>query len=151
MLKETIEKDLIESMKEKDENTLSVLRMLKSAIKNKEIETKKELEDTDITAVIQSQIKSRRDSVSMYEKAGRKELAEKEKAEIEILVKYLPEQMSKEDIRAIVQKAVIDVNATGIQDMGKVMGKIMPVFSNEFKGKADGSMVSSIVKEELSK
>lgn len=146
-LKETIEKDLIESMKEKDENTLSVLRMLKSAIKNKEIETKKELEDTDITAVIQSQIKSRRDSVEMYEKADRKELAEKEKTEIEILQKYLPEQMSEEDIRGIVQKAVSDTSAAGIQDMGKVMGKIMP----EVKGKADGSMVSNIVKEELSK
>lgn len=146
-LKETIEKDLIESMKEKDENTLSVLRMLKSAIKNKEIETKKELEDTDITAVIQSQIKSRRDSVEMYEKADRKELAEKEKTEIEILQKYLPEQMSEEDIRGIVQKAVSDTGAAGIQDMGKVMGKIMP----EVKGKADGSMVSNIVKEELSK
>jgi len=146
-LKETIEKDLIESMKEKDENTLSVLRMLKSAVKNKEIEAKKELEDADITTVIQSQIKSRRDSVEMYEKADRKELAEKEKAEIEILQKYLPEQMSEEDIRSIVQKAVNDTGAAGIQDMCKVMGKIMP----EVKGKADGSLVSSIVKEKLSK
>lgn len=146
-LKETIEKDLIESMKEKDENTLSVLRMLKSAIKNKEIEIKKDLEDADITAAIQSQIKSRRDSVEMFEKADRQELAEKEKAEIEILQKYLPEQMSEEDIRAIIQKAISETGAAGIQDMGKVMGKIMP----EVKGKADGSMVSSIVKEELSK
>lgn len=147
MLKQSIEQDLINSMKAKDENTLSVLRMLKSAIKNKEIQAGKDLEDAEITTVIQSQIKSRKDSISMYEKAGREELAEKEKSEVEILQKYLPEQMSEEDLRGIVQKAISDTSASGMSDMGKVMGKVMA----EAKGKADGSLVSQIVKEELSK
>ena len=83
MLKQTIEDNLITALKSHDEKTISVLRMLKSAVKNKEIEAKKDLDDTDITAVIQSQIKSRKDSVEMYEKASRPELADKEKKEIE--------------------------------------------------------------------
>lgn len=146
MLKEQIEKDLVDAMKVKDEEILSVLRMLKSAIKNKEIEAKKELEDADIVSVIQNQIKTRRDSIEMYRKGGREELAQKEEKEIEILQKYLPEQMTKEQIREIVKKAITETRASQIQDMGKVIGKIMP----ELKGKADSSLISKIVKEELS-
>ena len=146
MLSENIENDLIEAMKSKDENTLLVLRGLKSAIKNKEIEKKAELEDADIVGVIQSQIKSRRDAIDMYEKGGRAELAEKEKKEIEILNKYLPEQMSEEDIRREVKSAITETSASDIKDMGKAMGIVM----GKLKGKADGSMISKIVKEELS-
>ena len=146
MLKETIDKDLVEAMKSKDENTLLVLRGLKSSLKNKEIEKQKDLDDTDVMGVIQSQIKSRRDSVELYEKGGRAELADKEKKEIDILQKYLPEQMSEEEIRTIVKKAIEQTGATEIKDMGKVMGSVMP----ETKGKADGSLISKIVKEELS-
>jgi len=146
MLKETIDKDLVEAMKSKDENTLLVLRGLKSALKNKEIEKQKDLVDTDVIEVIQSQIKSRRDSVEMYKQGGRAELAQKEEAEIEILQKYLPEQMSEEEIREIVKKAIVKTGATEIKDMGKVMGSVMP----QTKGKADGSLISRIVKEELS-
>ena len=113
MLKEQIEQDIVEAMKAKDETTLSVLRMLKSAVKNKEIETKKELEDADITAVIQSQIKSRRDSVEMYEKANRQELAKKENKEIEILQKYLPEQIG-DSIFAIIAAEFGFVGATAL-------------------------------------
>lgn len=147
MLQEQIEQDIIEAMKAKDEAKLSTLRMLKSAIKNSEIQKQVELKDEDILGVIQGQIKQRNDSVAMYEQGGRQELADKEKTEIEILKKYLPEQMGEAEIREIVAKAIADTGATGIADMGRVMGAIMPAV----KGKADGSLVSSIVKEELSK
>lgn len=146
MLLETIETDLIEAMKSKDENTLLVLRGLKSALKNKEIEKKAELKDEDVMGVIQSQIKSRRDSVDMYEKGGREELAQKEEVEIAVLQKYLPEQMSEEEVRALVKKAISETGASEIKDMGRVMGSVMP----QTKGKADGSLISRIVKEELS-
>lgn len=146
-LKEQIEQDLVEAMKSKNETQVSTLRMLKSAIHNSEIQKKQELKDEDILAVIQSQIKSRQDSIALYEQGDRQELADKEKTEIEILKKYLPEQMGEEEIRDIVKKAITDTSAADIQDMGKVMGALMP----QVKDKADGSLVSKIVKEELGK
>jgi len=146
-LKETIEADIISSMKSKNEEAVSVLRMLKSAIHNWEISSKKEPQDVDIVGVIQGQIKSRRDSIEMYKKGNRQELADKEQKEIDILTKYLPEQMDEVAVREIIKKAISETGVSSMQDMGKVMGKIMP----EVKGKADGSMVSNIVKEELSK
>lgn len=147
MLKEKIEHDLIESMKAHAEEKLSVLRMLKSAIKNTEIAKQKELEEADILQILQGQIKSRRDSIDLYTKGGRPELAEKEESEIKILAEYLPEQLSEDEIKTIVAKAVTELGATGMQDMGKVMGKIMP----EVRGKADSSLVSQIVKDSLTK
>lgn len=147
MLKQKIEDNLIEALKSKDEITLSVLRMLKSAIQNSEIQKKAALEDTDILSVIQGQIKQRHDSIALYEQGKRQELADKEKAEIEVLKKYLPEQMGEEEIRNIVTKAISETGAADIKDMGKVMGAIMP----QVKGKADGGLVSQIVKNELSK
>lgn len=147
MLKQTIEQDLIEAMKSHDDNIVSTLRMLKSAIKNGEIQKQKEFDDSDTTGVIQSQIKSRRDSIDLYKKGNRPELAEKEQKEIDVLTKYLPEQMDEAAVHEIVKKAITDTGASSIQDMGKVMGKIMP----DVKGKADGSMVSEMVKSELSK
>lgn len=147
MLKEKIEHDLIESMKAHAEEKLSVLRMLKSAVKNVEIAKQKELEEADILQILQSQIKSRRDSIELYTKGGRPELAEKEESEIKILSEYLPEQLSEDEIKTIVAKAVTELGATSMQDMGKVMGKIMP----EVRGKADSSLVSQIVKDSLTK
>ena len=147
MIRDQIDKDIIEAMKSHNENVLTVLRMLKSSIKNSEIQKQKELDEPDILSVIQGQIKSRRDSIALYNQGGRAELAQKEEAEIEILTKYLPEQMDEAAIREIVSKAIAETNANGMQDMGKVMGKIMP----EVKGKADSSLVSQIVKVELSK
>lgn len=147
MLKEKIEHDLIESMKAHAEEKLSVLRMLKSAVKNVEIAKQKELEEADILQILQGQIKSRRDSIELYTKGGRPELAEKEESEIKILAEYLPEQLSEDEIKTIVAKAVTELGATGMQDMGKVMGKIMP----EVRGKADSSLVSQIVKDSLTK
>ena len=147
MLKEKIDQDLIQAMKAHDEERLSVLRMLKSAIKNSEIQKQKELEESDVLQAIQSQIKSRRDSIDLYEKGNRPELAQKEKTEIEILSLYLPAQMDESEIRAKVQNAISQAGATGMQDMGKVMGILMP----DVRGKADSSLVSQLVKDELSK
>ncbi|MEI6040211.1 MAG: GatB/YqeY domain-containing protein [Candidatus Berkelbacteria bacterium] len=146
-LKEKIEHDLIEAMKAHDENKLSVLRMLKSSIKNSEIQKQKELEETDVLQVIQTQIKSRKDSIDLYTKGGRPELAEKEESEIKILTEYLPEQLSEEAITTIMTDAITKLGASGMQDMGKVMGEIMPAV----RGKADPSLVSQIVKTTLLK
>lgn len=146
-LLDKIEQDIISAMKEKEESKVSTLRMLKSALKNKEIQNKKDLSDEDVIQTLQGQIKSRKDSIEMYEKAGRAELAQKEEKEIEILKEYLPEQLSEEEIKTKVDQIIQEVGAQSIQDMGKVMGKA----SVEFKGKADMSEVSRIVKENLAK
>ena len=146
-LQEKIDENLVQAMKEKDELKTSVLRMLKSAIKNKEIEKKSTLEESDIIQVIQSQIKSRQDSIEMYKKGDRPELAEKEQKEVAILKEHLPEQMPEEELRKKVKAAIQKTGAQEIKDMGKVMGILMA----ELKGKADGSTISRITKEELQK
>lgn len=145
-LLQQIDQDLTGAMKAKDEVKISTLRMLKSAIHNWEIASQKEPQDADISAVLQKEIKSRKDSIEMYQKGGREELAQKEQAEIAILKKYLPAQMSEEEIRTKVKEIIVKVGATGVQDMGQVMGPLM----GELKGQADGATVSKIVKEELS-
>lgn len=148
-LQDQIKKDLITSLKEKNEAKVSVLRMLQAAIKNKEIEIKKRegLSDEEIQQVVVSEVKKRNDSIESYKAGGRDELVEKEKKEIEVLKNYMPEQVSEEEITKIVEKAISDIGASSPQDMGKVMGKAMEVL----KGKADGNVVSKIVKEKLSK
>ena len=142
---EQIEQDLITALKEKDEATVSTLRMLKSALKNKEIALKAPLKEEDILTVIQSQIKSRQDSAELYKQGNRLELAEKEKQEIEILRSYLPAQMGEDEIRTKIAAIIQEVSAKDIKDMGKVMGRA----ASELKGKADMSEVSRIVKESL--
>ena len=150
MIIDKINQDITEAMKNKDEMRLSTLRLLKSAIHNWQIAkqaTEKEPQDADILQVVQKEIKSRKDSVEMYRKGGRGELAQKEEREIAILEKYLPEQVNPEEIRVKVKEIIKETGASGPQDMGKVMGPVM----SEFKGKTDGGTVSSIVKEELSR
>ncbi len=148
-LLQQIDQDLAEAMKSKDEIRVSTLRMVKSAIHNWQIANRaqqKEPQDSDVVGVIQKEVKSRQDSIAMYQQGGREELASKEKGEIEILKKYLPAPVSEEEIRVKVKKTIAKVGASGPQDMGKVMGPIMA----ELKGQADGATVSRIVKEELS-
>jgi uncharacterized protein YqeY len=146
-LKEQIEKDFIEAYKAKDELKSSTLRMIKSAIKNKEIVAGKELDNSAVTDIVVKEIKQRRDSANEYKKGGRTELAEKEEKEIDILKIYIPEQLTEEEIIKIVDNAIAKTNASSISDIGKVMGVVMP----EVKGKSDGTLVSKIVKEKLSK
>lgn len=147
MLKDKIDKDLFSSMRAKDESTTSVLRLLKSAIKNEEIKLQKELDDAGVIQITQKQIKLHLDSIAMFESGGRDELAKKEAMEIKILEKYVPEQMPEDKIHELCRKSIAETRALDISDMGKVMAKIMP----EVRGKADGALVSKIVKEELLK
>ena len=143
MIAKKIDENLVDAMKKHADDVVSVLRMLKSAIKNFEIQKKGDATDDEILKVIQKEIKQRRDSIESYEKNNRPELAGKEKNEIEILAKYLPEQLSDEELTKIVKKAVEQTGATSLADIGKVMAIIMP----QVAGKADGSMVSAKVRE----
>jgi len=145
-LKERIDTDLKEAMRSKDELGTSVLRMLKSAVKYKEVEPGGHaLEDTGVLAVIQTQIKQRRDSVEQFRAGGRPELAEKEEREIARLQSYLPTQLSADELRAEVRAAIAQVGAKGPKDMGAVMKALMP----KVQGRAEGKAVSDAVKAEL--
>ena len=145
-LKERLDAELKTAMKEKDALKLSVIRMLKSAVKYREIELMKPLDDAGIHAVISSEVKRRRDAVEQYKAGNRPELAAKEEAEIAILQGYLPKQLSQEELRAKVEAAVAAVGAQGMKDMGKVMKALLP----EVQGRAEGSVVSELVKARLS-
>lgn len=144
-LKERIETDLVESLKSKNELKSSVLRMLKNALNNKEKDKKEQLTEEEIAEVVSKEIKQRKESIEEYRKGQRPELAEKEEKESKILSKYLPEQLSEQEIKKIVKEAISKTGAGGPQDMGKVMGMVMP----QIKGKADGGLVSKIVQEKL--
>lgn len=150
MSKQDLQNELKESMLARDELKTSVLRMLLSAINYYEINkggAGYEATDEDVLSVIQNQAKQRKDSIEQFEKGQRQDLADKEKKELELLQKYLPEQMSEDQVRTIVKETIEQTGATSMQDMGKVMGALMP----KLKGKADGGLVSKIVKEELVK
>jgi len=145
-LKERIDADLKEAMRSKDELGTSVLRMLKSAVKYKEVEPGGHaLEDAGVLAVIQTLIKQRRDSVEQFRAGGRPELAEKEEREIARLQSYLPAQLSPDELRAEVRAAIAQVGAKGPKDMGAVMKALLP----KVQGKAEGKAVSEAVKAEL--
>lgn len=149
MLKQKLQQELKESMLAKNAEKTSVLRLLLSAIGYFEIQkggAGYEATDEDILAVIQKEAKQRRDSIEQFEKGGRPELAEKERQELEMLSVYLPAQMGEDEVRSLVKEAISQTGASSPQDMGKVMGALMP----KTKGKADGSLVSKIVREELS-
>ena len=145
-LEEKIEKDLTQAMKARAADTVSTLRMLKAACGNAQIQKKKNaLEDGEVIEIIQKQHKQRQESIESFEKAGRQELADKEKREMAILNAYLPAQLSESEIRAIVQSVIAKVGAQSKADMGKLMKALMP----EVKGKADGQKVNRIVSELL--
>lgn len=155
MLKQQIQEAIKESLKSKDENTLGTLRMLLAAIsvKEKDKKYKEKLEgdvnlsDEEVIEVTTSEIKKRRDAIVLYEQGNRPELAEREKNEISVLQKYLPEQLSEEELKKIISEAIEKTGAKEMRDMGKVMQEINP----KIKGKAEGGVVSKIVKELLSK
>ena len=144
-LKDQLDADLKAAMKDKDQLKLSVVRMLKSAIKYREIEVMKPLDDAGVQSVIASEIKRRRDSVEQYRQGSREDLASKEEAEIAILQSYLPAQLSPEELAKAVDAAIQRVGAQGPKDMGKVMKELLP----EVQGKAEGKAVSELVKQKL--
>lgn len=137
--------DMKESMKNKDKNRLTTIRMAMSAIKQKQIDEKIEITDEVVIAVITKMIKQRQDSYTQYMQADRAELAEGEKKEIEILTKYMPKQLSDEEVVTIVQKAIESVGATSMKEMGKIMASV----KKELAGRTDMSKVSAIVKSNL--
>jgi uncharacterized protein len=148
MLKQQLQEELKQSMLAKDALKTSTLRMLLSALNYAEINkggANYEATDEDVLAVIQKEAKQRRDSIAAFETGGRQEMAEQEKKELEILSRYLPEQMGEEEITKHVEAAISETGATGMQDIGKVMGVLMP----KVKGKSDGNLVNKIVRQKL--
>lgn len=149
MQKSKLREELKQSMLAKSELKTSVLRMLLSAINYYEIQkggAGYEATDEDVLAVIQKEVKQRHDSIEQFKAGNRQDLVDKETKELEILQTYLPAQMSKEEIKKLVKEAIAQTGATSMADMGRVMGTLIP----KIKGKADGNLVSKIVKEELS-
>lgn len=145
-LKEQLDADLKAAMRAKDEVKLSVVRMLKSAIKYREIELMKPLDDAGVLGVISTEIKRRKDSAEQYRAGNRADLAAKEEAEIAVLQGWLPAQLTEAELRALVDAAIQKSGAQGPKDMGAVMKLLMP----ETQGKADGKVVSELVKARLS-
>lgn len=144
-MRERILKDIITAMKEKNKDKLNVLRMVKGSIQLEEINLKRELDDTEVGVIITKAIKTRNESKEGFIKAGRSELIEAIDKEIAILTEYLPEQLSDEELRKIIDEKFNELKPTSMADMGKLMGVINPIV----KGKADMSYVSKIIKDKL--
>jgi uncharacterized protein YqeY len=134
------------AMRAKDSARLSTIRLLLSGIKQREVDERKELTDADVVAVIEKMIKQRRESIAQYEQASRKDLADVEKFELQLLSSYLPQQMSEAEISQAVDAAIAEAKPVGIKDMGKVMAILKP----RLAGKADMGKVSNLVKSKLS-
>ena len=146
-LKEQLTEDMKTAMKAKEEGKLrlGVIRMVRSAVRQAEIDGKKELDDDGVAAVISKELKQRKDSLEEFKKGGRDDLVEKTEEEIKVLLAYLPEQLDEDEIRSLVKAAIEETGAASPKDMGKVMKALMP----KTKGKADGKLVNNIVKEML--
>lgn len=146
-LLEKLNQDIKQAMKNKEKDKLTVIRMVKASIQNEVIKLgKNELSKEEDLTVLSRELKQRKDSLQEFKNADRLDLVEKTQAEIDVLVDYMPEQLSEEEVSAIVKQTIAEVNATSKEDMGKVMGALMP----KLKGKADGSLVNKLVKQQLS-
>ena len=145
-LKSQIEQDIRSAMKARSAIQLSTLRLLMAALKQQEIDRRVDLNDGDVLVILEKMIKQRKESMRIYQEADREELADQERAELDILITYLPQQLGEEEMRAAVAAAIADSNAEGPKDMGKVMA----LLKSEFAGKVDFSVVSVLVKELLS-
>ena len=148
MLEEKIFNDYKEAMKNRDTLKSSVLSFLRAAMMNTAIEKKKKnLDDNDVIAVIKKQIKQRQDSIEQFQKGNRQDLADKESKELGILKAYLPEELTEEEIKKIIEEAVLSTGVASIKDMGKVMKEV----TAKIAGRADGKLVSDLVRERLSR
>ncbi|MFP4660700.1 MAG: GatB/YqeY domain-containing protein [Halanaerobiales bacterium] len=145
-LKERLLEDMKEAMKSKNKQKLSVIRMARAAIKNVEIDKRKDLEDNEVIEVLAKEVKQRRDSIKEYEKAGKEDIVVDLNKEIEILSDYLPEQLTEDELEVLVNESIEELGASSMADMGKVMGTIMP----RVKGRADGNIVNTLVRQKLS-
>ncbi|WP_456401786.1 GatB/YqeY domain-containing protein [Hydrogenimonas sp.] len=144
-LKERLQNDLKTAMKEKDTFKRDVIRFVMSAIKQIEVDERKELTDADIEAILVKQIKQRNDAIAQFKEGGREDLVEKNEKELEILRSYLPEPMSEEDVRKIVKEIIEQTGAEGMKDMGRVMGAAKAKIGS----RAEGKVINAIAKELL--
>lgn len=144
-LRERLNEELKSSMKEKDELKLSVIRMIRSSMKNREIDLKHELNDREIIEIISTLCKQRRESIRLFKEANRQELVDKEEKELALLLGFLPQQLTREELEDLVMKTIAECNAQGSKDMGRVMKALQPSVA----GRADGKLVSEVVKEKL--
>lgn len=147
---ESFDKDLKEALKSRDELKISVIRMIKASLKNKSIEKMGTLTDDDILSVLSSLAKQRRESIEQFSAAGRTDLAEKEKKELEIIQTYLPKQLSPQELDEIILSAIKECNAELSNNMANDIGKVMKIVAPKTKGAADGKIVSQRVRELLS-
>lgn len=145
-LLERLTDDMKQAMRDKDKEKLSVIRMVKAALQNEAIKLGHDLSDEEELTVLNRELKQRKDSLLEFENAGRSDLADKLKAEIEILMIYMPEQLTEDEVEEIIIQTISETNASSKAEMGKVMGAIMP----KVKGKADGSLVNRLVLKHLS-
>lgn len=146
-LRDQIPEDLKTALRGKQSLDLSVLRMLQAAIKNREIDNKGELNDEEIIQVVSSEIKKRRDAIEEFTKVGREDAAETEQLEVNVLMKYMPAQLTEEEVAAKVEELVAGSGASGIKDLGIAMKVVMPAL----KGKADGKLINKYVRQYLEK
>jgi len=142
---ETISDDLNVALKAGDKNRVSILRMIKSAVKNREIEKKAPLDDDEVKAILKTFVKRGKESIDQFTKAGRTELVEKETQELAVVRKYLPKQLSEEETKSMISDIVNELGAAGPKDMGKVMKAVM----NKAKGLVDGKLANKLLKEIL--
>ena len=144
-LKEKLLSNMKEAMKSKDSVKLGTVRGVISAVKNQEIELKKELSEEEILTIVSREVKKRKEAAVLYEKGNRPELKDKEIQEMKILQTYLPEQVSEKDLRRRIQEVIDETGAEGMKDFGKIMKTLVP----EFKGKADNSLIKELANEYL--
>ena len=144
-MKTRLDDDLKQAMRARDTVRRDVIRYLRSEIRNQEIRVQEDLDDDGVVQVLSRQAQQRRDSIEAFQEADRTDLVEKEQAELAIIIEYLPQQMTSDEIASLVQQVVAEVGAAGPGDMGKVMSQIMP----QVRGRAEGREVSSIVMETL--
>ncbi|WP_110926912.1 GatB/YqeY domain-containing protein [Bacillus massiliglaciei] len=145
-LLERLNNDMKQAMKDKQKDKLSVIRMLKAALQNEELKKQQPLTEDEELTVLSRELKQRKDSLQEFENAGRIDLVDKVRTEIDYVEAYMPEQLSEEEVSEIVQKTIEEVNAASKADMGRVMGAVMP----KLKGKADGSLINKLVQKHLS-
>ncbi len=138
--------EMVVAAKARDKIRLSAIRMLKTALHNKEIELMRPLNESETLQIISAMVKQRKDSIEQFAKGGRTDLVEKEEAELKVVQEFMPAQMSDDEVVSIIQKAIAEAGAVSVKDMGKVMKALMP----QLTGKADGKMVGEKVKELLS-
>lgn len=144
-LKQTIADALKTAMKEKDALTRDVLRTINAAIKQVEVDERKTLSSAEVLDVLVREVKKRKDTIAELEAAGREDLLVEERAQLGVIERFLPQQLSREEVEAIVRETIAEVGATNPKEMGKVMGALMP----KVKGKADGKLVNEVVRELL--